>query len=81
MKGEQERDWRAHDRKAELRVLRKGGGHQERQGIESGLKKAKLRCIGVKMSKLDSCMLTKRLMKNYLIFDSNNYNNLQLQLI
>lgn len=81
VKGEQEIDWSTCDRKAEPWVLRKIGGHQERQGMESGLKEAKLWCIGMKMSKLVSCILTKRLMKNYFVFDSNNCNNLQLQLI
>lgn len=61
--------------------LRKESLHQERWGMETGLKEAntsKALCfIGVIMSQLDST-LTKRLMKNYFVFDSDNSNNLKL---
>ena len=39
---QEEREWSTRDRKAEPRVSRKGGGQQERQEMESGLKEAKL---------------------------------------
>lgn len=62
--------------------LRKESRHQERWGMEAGLKeanKSKALCyIGVKTSHLDSFYINQKINENLFHFESDNFNSRKL---